>query len=237
MKRTRRIVNIIFTIFAILLIAFIIFQKSKVSSYTISDFVGQTEEDVRSWADQNDVPSSSFVFADAYSSEDEGTIIAQSLEAGSSFQEGDVITFTVSKGLSPSTEIQLPDFTGETQGEIQQWCDDNGMTNVTFTTQDSDQAEGTFLAQDPASGTMVTQDTAITITLAHQTSVTLPDFTGQTMDEISTWCTANGITPNFIYTWSEAAYNTYVDSDVAAGTSVDIGSTINFYISSNAYAR
>lgn len=237
MKKTKRSINIIFTALAILLVAFIISQKLKVSSYTISDFVGKTEEDVLTWADQNDVPSSSFVFANAYSSEDKGIIISQSLKAGSSFQEGDVITFSVSQGPSPSTIIQLPDFTGETKEQIQQWCDDNSMTNVTFTTSDSDQAEGTFISQDPAAGTSVSRDTAITITLSHQTSATLPDFTGQTMDDISTWCTANNITPNFIYIWSQEAYNTFVDCDYPAGTSIDLGATINFYISSNEYAR
>jgi beta-lactam-binding protein with PASTA domain len=234
MSTIKRNITIFFTILCIALIAFIVFEKFTSTTYTMSDFTGQTEEDVRNWADANNVPSSSLIFNTAYDdTAASGTIIDQSLEAGETFKEDDVITFTVSLGPDPSSLVTLPDFAGQTQEEIQAWCDENGFTNVTFSTQDSDQTEGTCIGMDPAAGTSMSPSAALTITLSHQTYVTFPDFTGQTLDTIDAWCTSNSITPYYIYVWSELDYNTFIEADVAAGTAIDLGSTVTFYLSSN----
>lgn len=111
------------------------------------------------------------------SSEDvkSGAIMSQSVSAGKKVKtHGTSITFKVSTGAK---KITVPDFTGKTEDDVQNYANTNGL-KVSVTEQDSNSVtEGNVISQSPTSGTQMKAGDTISITVAKasqtQTSVSI----------------------------------------------------------------
>jgi len=133
-------------------IAFLIFQMS--TRFEVPNFVNRNPQDLMGWQLQNNPFNEEF----AYSLEvDEGLIMAQSHEAGTTVSGGTIITVTISLGPDMNEVIALPEFEGMTRAQIRTWADENRMRSVNFNEENNADIEANHVirvqfppASDPA---------------------------------------------------------------------------------------
>lgn len=222
-------------IFAFLLIAAVLIRIGT-PRYKVEDFTGRPYQDVAEWISRNSVNPDKVIISFKYSETvPENTVIHQNLRENAVLSGDNSLVVTVSKGSDPNLKIEMPDFSGMNQDEIQSWLDNEGLTDYRFISQiNEDAEEGLFLASDPEVGYRVTRNQPVTITICehdHSTTAALPDFKGKTADDIQAWADKNNITVNFIYYYDTAASGTFLFSDYEPGTQIDKGSSISVAVS------
>ena len=108
------------------ILGFIIFQMA--NRFEVPNFVDRDIDDFLMWQVNHTTLNEEY----AYSLHDEGIIIAQSHEAGSTVSGGTIITVTVSLGPDMNEIIDLPDFYEMTRAQIRTWQVDNRLRSVLF---------------------------------------------------------------------------------------------------------
>ncbi|MCH4034417.1 MAG: Stk1 family PASTA domain-containing Ser/Thr kinase [Lachnospiraceae bacterium] len=94
---------------------------------------------------------------------DEGNVISQDPEGGKTAASDATITITVSAGPQ---QVSVPNLVGMTQSSATTKLSDSGLRVGNVTQQESDQSEGTVIAQSVDAGTDVDPDTAVDITVS-----------------------------------------------------------------------
>ena len=94
---------------------------------------------------------------------DEGNVISQDPEGGKTAASDATITITVSAGPQ---QVPVPNLVGMTQSSATTKLSDSGLRVGNVTQQESDQSEGTVIAQSVDAGTDVDPDTAVDITVS-----------------------------------------------------------------------
>lgn len=94
---------------------------------------------------------------------DEGNVISQDPEGGKTAASDATITITVSTGPQ---QVSVPNLVGMTQSSATTKLSDSGLRVGNVTQQESDQSEGTVIAQSVDAGTDVDPDTAVDITVS-----------------------------------------------------------------------
>ena len=124
---------------------------------------------------------------------DEGLVMSQSVDSGTSVAKGTVITLTVSLGPKPAGQVAVPDVytydlddakaTLEAAGFECRWTGDE---------------DGTVITMDPEPDTQADKGSVVTIRLqSHITSVVVPNIVGLTGDKANQVCTDHLL--NLIY--------------------------------------
>lgn len=94
---------------------------------------------------------------------DEGNVISQDPEGGKTAASDATITITVSTGPQ---QVSVPNLVGMTQSSATTKLSDSGLRVGNVTQQESDQSEGTVIAQSVDAGTDVDPDTVVDITVS-----------------------------------------------------------------------
>lgn len=94
---------------------------------------------------------------------DEGNVVSQDPEGGKTAASDATITITVSTGPQ---QVSVPNLVGMTQSSATTKLSDSGLRVGNVTQQESDQSEGTVIAQSVDAGTDVDPDTAVDITVS-----------------------------------------------------------------------
>lgn len=164
--------------------------------------------------------------SEKYSSSASGTVLSQSIAAGTKVDSGTTITLTVSIGQVPvSSKI------GGTLADLQTWVNSvNGSgANLSISSSeaytDNQADKGKITSQSPSSGTVAPGST-ITAVVSKGTQVTVATFTG------TSTTSQTGLTVNRSEQYSSSVANGVVISQsISAGTRVDYGTSISLVIS------
>ncbi|MFD1440029.1 Stk1 family PASTA domain-containing Ser/Thr kinase [Lacticaseibacillus hegangensis] len=93
-----------------------------------------------------------------------GEIMAQSLDPGTSVvPDGKTITLTVSSG---SATVAMPDFSGQSEGQVSAWATAHGMTLKINTAYNDSVASGQLISQDPQAGSDLQRGDSISVTFS-----------------------------------------------------------------------
>ncbi len=146
-----------FVVVALVLVVMLVLDKfgnkegNSNSTITVPNFVGMTVEQIANnseyleWFKFND-------YEYAYNPQPEGTVIAQSLEAGISVKKGvRDITLTVSRGIRMQ---EVPDVIGLHRDDAKAKLENAGFTTVYRLEQSEEVAEGYLIALEPADSTL-----------------------------------------------------------------------------------
>lgn len=233
---SKRSLNLILSIASLILLIFALFSRTSEKKYKTENFRGRPYSEVVRWMEINGIPSEDIIFNYVFhESIPRDTVISQNLNENSLIYSKSPLVVSVSKGIDPDQRIVLPDFTGLDKDEITEWSTENGV-EVTFINKiNEDKEEGIFLASDPISGTRITRDQLVRVAICihdHSPTVPLPDFTGKKKDEIQKWADKYNIEVNYIYYYDASPEDTFLYSDIEAGTEIDKGGYISVAISS-----
>ena len=157
------------------------------------------------------------------SDEVEGIVLITDPQAGSRVDKGTAINVSI------ATPRAVPDIMGKTQDDAKAALDKEGLDNVTFTTEKSDDDEGTVIALSLDAGTKVKAATALTVTIAE--AYTVPDVTGKSEDDAKSALNDAGYKVKTKTTYTEdTAEGTVISSDPEAGTKLSSGTTVTLNV-------
>ena len=157
------------------------------------------------------------------SDEVEGIVLITDPQAGSRVDAGTSINVSI------ATPRAVPDIMGKTQDDAKAAIDKEGLDNVTFTTEKSNETEGTVIALSLDAGTKVKAATALTVTIAE--AYTVPDVVGKSEDDAKAALVDAGYKVKTKTTYTEdVAEGTVVSTDPEAGTKLASGSTVTLSV-------
>ncbi len=161
-----------------------------------------------------------------YSTSASGTVLSQSIAAGTRVDVGTSITLTVSIGQVPvSSKI------GGTLADLQSWVNTVNAkgANLSISSSEAYTAnqtdKGKITSQSPSSGS-VNPGSTITAVVSKGTQITVATFTG------TSTTSQTGLTVNKSEQYSSSvASGVVISQSIAAGTKVDYGSSISLVVS------
>lgn len=157
------------------------------------------------------------------SDEVEGIVLITDPQAGSRVEAGTTIKVSV------ATPRAVPDLIGKTQDEAKAALDKEGLENVSFTTEKSNETEGTVIALSLESGTKVKAATALTVTIAE--AYTVPDVVGTSQDDAASALEEAGYQVKVATTYDESAEEgTVLSTDPVASSKLNSGSTVTINV-------
>lgn len=180
---------------------------------TVPDFVGMSSTEADSLATLQKVTLLKLTVA---STEDEGTVLSQDVEAGSDIDEKSYITLYVAK---KSDKVEVPNLVGLTAEQASEVASLYKVTLLKEYT-NSTEKDNKVLSQDISAGSEISQDTYVTITIAKK-QVTAPDFVGMTIEEATEIAGLHKITLLKQYKDSTDADGTVLDQDKTAGAIIE----------------
>lgn len=102
-----------------------------INQVKIPDYVGKPVSELKAWANRNDV---TLEITEVFSLEvSKDYIISLDPLANSKIQKGSNMSVEISKGADPDEQILVPDFTGNTYFQIQEWLSSNKINNLRIT--------------------------------------------------------------------------------------------------------
>ena len=222
----RRLVKLalIAGVLLVLCVAMVVSWFFLVRNQTVVPFVvGMTQDDAIDALGAASLPAS---VDTAYSEEYEaGYVVSQSVAEGSRVREGTAVSIVVSVG---SQWFYMDDYIGLMEDEALAALSTSGAKSVTADYIQSDEVDGTVLAQTPAQGWQP-KDTPVVLTVSGQ-SVRVPSLEGLTLEGAQALLEAEGLTLGAVTETdaSDLPEHTVVeqsvpaDSEVLAGTAVDL---------------
>ena len=204
---------------------------SKGKKITIPDFSRYSKEMASTVAGQLGVP---IIQTEWYSQASAGSFLSQSIEAGSVYEDGEVLELK----YSLSNTINVPSFVGQTRGDIESWANDLNQQGARITirvsTAMSSEARGTITYQDKANMTIGPNE-SIQVTVSEGSFIHTPDFVGLgnsykdavTRQMAVQMCEAINIIPHFV----EEVNTGYLPGEIwyqsiPAGTEIEEGAVI-----------
>ncbi|MSW50761.1 MAG: Stk1 family PASTA domain-containing Ser/Thr kinase, partial [Actinobacteria bacterium] len=176
-----------------------------------------------------------------------GRVIATAPAANTTARTGDRIVIQVSQGPATGTtttetpdQVTVPDLDGLTRARAEAALEAAGLT-ATFTEQESDEDEGTVIAQQPGSRSQVDEGSNVAVTLATpnadsgggdaSTDVTVPNLEGRTQADATAALRRLGLRPQTrTQTTTTRSENGDVVDQQPNGGKVARGSTVTLVI-------
>ena len=173
------------------------------SAVTVENFVGKTKKVVETWRKDNSIETDRVTYVYAYDEEkDKDVVLRQNLKAGTSFTSDSNLKITLSNGVDPNKEFELPDFKDKTEKEVKTWFTDNKFTAVTYAYETDDSiTPGNFISMDKEAGSKVKRSDAIKVTICtplQGEEVLVPSLASMSKDEIASWADQNRINVSFV---------------------------------------
>jgi serine/threonine-protein kinase len=108
-----------------------------INQVKIPDYVGKPVSELKAWANRNDV---TLEISEVFSLEvSKDYIISMDPLANTKIQKGSNMKVAISKGADPDEQILVPDFTGNTYFQIQEWLSTNKINNLRITYEYNDE--------------------------------------------------------------------------------------------------
>src|SRR5918998_3896387 len=162
--------------------------------------------------------------------EEEGRVIDQSPQGGSSEEVGSQVTITV--GTGPAT-VKVPSLYGNTTDQAAGILADYELELGTVSEDYTDEvSEGQIYFQDPAEGTSVERGSAVAVTVSRGLEqVEIPEVFGITLEEAQATLENVGLVSSPVEVEDNERAGTALSTEPGAGALVEPGSTVTLYYS------
>lgn len=193
-------------------------------SVSTPDLSVMTVDEMNTWANENNITIEyEYVYDDLI---ERGSYISQSHSANSEIKVNDIIVVKISSGADPNKIIQLPDFTGYTLEQIEEFVEKEKLSDVTYDyISDNKIEEDYFIKHNISTSTMKRSDMIIfTISSGKEAETTkeiiVPDFSFYSKVKIDNWGTQNNVYIKYAYKTSTTIEKGKVISQSVAVNSI-----------------
>ena len=160
------------------------------------------------------------------SDDEEGLVLLTDPQAGSRLSEGGEVVLHV------SVSREMPSLTGLSKAEADKKLKEEGFTNITFSTEKSNEAEDTVLSTSPEAGTKAKAAYPITVTLAEPYRV--PNVVDESRDNAIAILEEEGykVSVERVYT-EQKSEGTVISSSPEADEKLNSGETVTIYVAAS----
>lgn len=166
---------------------------------------------------------------------EQGRIVSQDPDAGTTIKTGSTVTVNISKGLGDGS---VPDLRGKKQSELADYLEAAGFKLGTVSEEASEEEKGTVLSQDPNAGEEVEKGTAINVVVSDgsKAKATVPYLVGKSINDAQSALSKAGLSLGSIsYEYS----STYAEGEVIwqqydANAQLDKGTSVRIRVSKGA---
>jgi beta-lactam-binding protein with PASTA domain len=156
-------------------------------------------------------------------------VFRQNPVAGETAEEGDTVVIYVSSGPG---EVTVPNLRGLTEEEAQDALEAEGLELGNTRTENSDQEEGTVIAQNPGPGERLNEGEAVNITLSSGVAlVQVPGVIGLSEGEAVTTIQGAGLVAEVDRESSEEEEGTVIAQEPEEGAEAEEGDTVRILVS------
>ena len=160
---------------------------------------------------------------------EEGQVFRQNPGAGQTAEEGDTVVIIVSSGPG---EVTVPNLTGLTEEDARDALEAEGLELGKTKTENSDQAEGTVIAQNPGAGEQLNEGEEVNITLSSGVAlVAVPGVIGLTEGEAVATIEGAGLVADVVTESSEEEAGTVIAQDPEEGAEAEEGDAVRIVVS------
>lgn len=165
-----------------------------------------------------------------------GSIVGQSVPAGTPVETGTEIAYVVSTGNSANMTV-VPNLLGEEKGRAESLLNVNKLKIGTVTEEfDNSAPVGTVIWQSESSGSAVPEGTAVNVIISKgRDAVTVPDIFSYSQSEAQRSLAESGLNGNHDITkdsyHDSIPANGVIGMDHTAGDQVGRGTTVNYWLS------
>ena len=201
-----------------------------INQVRIPDYVGKPVSELKSWANRNDV---TLEISEVFSLEvSKDFIISMDPLANSRIQKGSNMQVAISKGADPDEQILVPDFTGYTFFQIQEWLSTNKINNLRITYEFSDEIPSNQFVRIVFNDINIRPETytrkdfgLIYVSNGPEVftpNIKVPDWTttNQDVNIVQAWANENQIDLTIIKVSSKVVVNGVISQSVAPETMV-----------------
>jgi serine/threonine-protein kinase len=164
-----------------------------------------------------------------------GSVIDQLPAAGEEVAPGSTVGLLLSIGKRPSSQVTVPDVTGESQREAQTTLRAAGLAAYIVMASDAKVPEGLVADQAPAAGDKVEPSTMVLVTVstgpAPATAVAVPSVIGSARSAAGSTLERAGLKNQVVEIYSSKPEGQVVEQEPVAGVKVAPGSTIGLLVS------
>lgn len=200
-KQKRLIIEIAVATAVIATIIILIIYFSKIE---VPNFNNQLVSIADKWSTENKIQ---IIKKETYNNQfDEDYVISQSIKSGSKISKKTILEITVSKGSNPDEKITVPDLKKMTGAEIKAWIDDNNLFNTIITEINSKKiAKGNLISYTFDSATVdknnFKRSDSLEIVIskgdAEENTIEIINLVSKTKEEVTKWCSDNGLVCKF----------------------------------------
>ena len=179
-----------YILISILLVLFLIssgliyffFLHDNVTQIKAIDFSNMNETEVMSWLSENKVDENLYQIDHQYDEDVKlSYVISQSIKKDEYITEEDPLTIVISNGYDPDKVIELIDFTGMSEDEINNWFTTNKFNDVSYEYAPSDTVAKDYFIKINIDGTSASRSDLIMVTISAGANVegleiTMPDL-------------------------------------------------------------
>ncbi|MBR2533253.1 MAG: PASTA domain-containing protein [Erysipelotrichaceae bacterium] len=222
---------------AIAVLLYFLFLAPKIA---VPDFVGKNKSDVAAWVRQQGIEASGIVFDETYDFDtEEGTVLSQNVAAGKKVKKDVKMNFVLSLGPDPDEAIRVPDLSGMTKSEVQEWISRNKLSKTKVVTAYNDSVEEDGVISYSFSGCeedSFTRACSLKISVskgpAPAGKVTVEDFEKKLYETVEAWAKSKKIELSKSETYSDKVEAGYVISQsIESGKTINEGDTLHVVVS------
>lgn len=219
---------------AILAFIFLIPEKK----IEIPDFLNKTKLEVETWMFDNDLTEERVTLTYEYNETvEKDIVVSQSIVAGEKLKKDELLSITLSNGFDPELVVTLPDFTGMTYENINQWFIDNKFSDVTYEYIPDEKIQKDIFIKSNLATNEAHRNEVIVISISVGTEsvgvdITMPDFADYTKANIQAWGKTNNMAITFKNEASDkVAANKVISQSPKAGEATKTGEKVTVTIS------
>ena len=160
----------------------------------------------------------------------EDEVISQSIESGTTVEEGSTITLTVSAGVNTVT---ISDYSGMSQSDATEALKALGLSVTTSEAYDDDIETGYVIETDPEAGSEVAAGSTVELIISRGPEtvyVTVPNCIGYTESDAEKLCTDKGLKAEVVYQEDADNVGVVFSQSISSGVSVEEGTTVTLYV-------
>ena len=160
---------------------------------------------------------------------EQGEVFRQNPEAGATVEEGDTVRIVVSSGPG---EVTVPNLFGLTEDEAQSELERVGLELGRVGTENSDQPEGTVIAQNPATGEQLNEGDSVNITLSTGVAVVeVPGVVGLSEGEAVATIEGARLQAEVVSEPSDEEEGIVIAQEPSEGTEAEEGDVVRIVVS------
>jgi Uncharacterized protein conserved in bacteria len=198
----------------------------------IPDLMKMSSSEIKKWIEDNQLTQAT-VKSEESDVVPKDTVINYELRDGTEkeYQRKNRLIIYLSSGSASLNEtFQMPDLSGKTKTDVQQWAKQQQITIKYKEVFNQDVAYGKVFAQNIEKNTKITRKDTIEVSLSRGKEITVPDFTGMTRSEAQELATLLGISAFFKLIVSKEEPDTVLNQDIAAKTIIDQKQYLTFEV-------